>query len=134
MAWQGLVTSTALTLSGSLQTVQLAAADMEHELKSLEEAHIQFLVDFQTTPTEDVEIRIMTAPEDLASAVFDTEPYQTIVIRQGNDPARQSVVLRGVRAFRFDAQVIDPDGTAGGDDTSSTLVVKHRRNNVDGTV
>lgn len=42
MAWRTLVTSDALTLTGSLQTVQQSAADMELELASFEEAHIQF--------------------------------------------------------------------------------------------
>ena len=134
MAFRSLVTSDALTLTGSLATVLESAADMELELASFEEAHVQFSFNPQTTPTELCEVHIQTAPEDIASSpVWDTdnEPFLRVVIDNAVDPTLRSIIVRGPRAIRFRAQVIDTDGTPGGDDTTSALTVKIRRNNVD---
>ncbi len=133
MAWASLITSTTLALTGSLQTVQLSAADMELELLSFEEAHIQFDFNPQGTPTEYCEVLIQTAPQDIAgSPTFDTDnvSFQRIVIENSVDPGLKSIVLRGIRTFRFRAQLIDTDGTAGGTDTGD-LTVRIRRNAVD---
>lgn len=134
MAFRTLVTSDALTLTGSLAVVQESAADMELELSSFEEAHVQFSFNPQTTPTEYCEVHVQTAPEDVAgSPVWDTDntPFQRVVLVNDVDPTLKSIILRGPRSVRFKAQVIDTDGTAGGDDTTSALTIKVRRNNVD---
>lgn len=77
---------------------------------------------------------IQGATEDVSGSPnwdTDSEPFQRIIIGIGEDPARRSVVLRGLRAFRFRAQLLDTDGSAGGTDTTSTLTIRIRRNNVD---
>jgi len=133
MTWRTLVTSDTLALTGALQTVQESAADMELELASFEEAHVQFEFNPQTTPTEVCEIIVQGATEDISGTPnwdTDNEPFMRILVGNTVDPSLRSVVLRGLRAIRFRAQLLDSDGTAGGDDTGD-LIIRIRRNNVD---
>lgn len=133
MTWRSLVTSDTLALTGSLATVLESAAAMELELSSFEEAHVQFEFNPQTTPTEVCEIQIQGATEDVAGTPnwdTDNEPFMRILVGNSVDPSLRSIVLRGLRSFRFRAQLLDTDGTAGGTDTGD-LVIRIRRNNVD---
>lgn len=133
MTWRTQLVSDTLALTGTLATVQDGAVDMELELASFEEAHIQFDFNPQATPTEYCEVLVETATEDIAGTpLWDTDnaPFQRVVLTNDVDPTRKSIVLRGVRAFRFRAALINTDGTAGGTDTGD-LIVRVRRNNVD---
>ena len=73
MAWRAQINSTQLALTGSFQTVQESAADMELELDPFEEAHIQLEFNPQASPTELCEVIILTAPEDVGGVPAGNE-------------------------------------------------------------
>ena len=125
MTWS-VLTGTSLTLTGTLATVQRSAADWEITLLSREIAHIQFQFNPEASPTEDCLIEIQTSPD--GGTTWDTIAYTTLVIDNGTDPNHASIVLVGIRTFRIQAAVLDTDGTAGGDDTASALVVDVAQN------
>lgn len=127
MAWGSVTTSSALTLTGSLQTVQESGADMEIELNPGETAHVQFDFNPQGTPTEVCEWQIQATPD---GTNYDTLPFDAGAIDKDTDPNLQSVIVRDVWGFRVQARLLDTDGTAGGDDTTSTLTVRVIKNGV----
>lgn len=128
MAWGSVTTSDALTLSGSYQDVQESAADMEISLNPGETAHIQFEFNPQGSPTEWCEWTILTSPD--GGTTYDTIPFDAGVIDDDTDPNIQTALIRDVHTFKIQAKLIDTDGTAGGDDTSSTLTVRVRKNGI----
>ena len=129
MAWATLTTSDALTLSSSYQTVQESAADMEVSLNPGETAHLQLKFDPQATPTEWCEWAILASAD--GGTTYDTIPFDAGVIDDDTDPNIVTTLLRDVHTFKIQAKLIDTDGTAGGDDTASTLTVLVRKNGID---
>lgn len=121
MAWGSVASSDSLTLTGSLVTVKKDSSDWSVSLNPRELAHIQCQFNPQTTPTEDCKVVVQTSPD--GGTTWDTEPFFELVIDNGTDPNNVSFTLLGVKTFRFQATVLDTDGTAGGDDTSSALVI-----------
>lgn len=132
MAWGTKGTSTALTLTGSYQTVQESAADLEITLNPGELCQLILDVDFQTTPTENADILIQKSV-DGTEWESDGEADRYIIEaanRETDDPAERSISVAGVYAIRFRARVRDTDDTAGGTDTTSTLTVHYRNDGV----
>lgn len=127
MAWGSLESSAQLSLTGTHQTVQRSAADWGVTLNPGELAQVVLTYDPQATPTEDCEVLISrTADGTLYESDANALRY---VIPREDDPSILSVEVVGVYGFRVRARLIDPDGTAGGDDTA-TLDVDVRRDGV----
>ena len=132
MAWGTKGTSTALTLTGTYQTVQESAADLEITLNPGEGCSVIFDVDFETTPTEDCDVIIVKSP-DGTEYESDGEAERHIIEvanRESDDPAERHVWITDCHTFKIDARVRDTDDTAGGDDTASTLTVHYRLNGI----
>lgn len=132
MAWGTKGTSTALTLTGSYQTVQESAVDMELSLNPGEGAIVIFDADFQTTPTEDADILIVKSV-DGTEYETDGEAQRSIIEvanRESDDPAERAVWVTDCHTFKIRARVRDTDDTAGGGDTTSTLTVHYRLNGI----
>lgn len=125
MAWGSLLSSTQLTLTGSYQTVQRSAADWELTLNPGELAQVIFDFNPQGTPTENCDIIVqMTADGTLYESNGEAmRPIISYDNAESDDPAVRSISIAGVYGFRIRARVRDPDDTAGGDDTTSTLDV-----------
>lgn len=132
MSWGSLLNSTQLSLTGSYQTVQRSAADWEITLNPGELAQIIFDYNPEATPSEDCDIVIQrTADGTLYES--DGEGIREIIEfdnRESDDPAVRSVEISGVYGFRIRARLRDPDDTAGGDDSGSTLDVDVRLDGV----
>lgn len=132
MAWATKGTSTALTLTGSYQTVQESAVDLEISLNPGEGAIVIFDVDFQTTPTEDCDLLIVKSV-DGTEYETDGEAKRHIIEvanRESDDPAERSAWVTDCHTFEIRARVRNTDDTAGGTDTSSTLTVHYRLNGI----
>lgn len=132
MAWGTKTASTALTLTGSYATVQESAVDMEITLNPAEGCSVIFDVDFEVTPTEDVDIIIVKSP-DGTEYETDGEAERLIISvanRESDDPAERHVWIDNCHTFKIRARVRDTDDTAGGDDTASTLTVHYRVNGI----
>ncbi len=127
MSWGSTTASTALTLTGSYQTVQESAADLTLALNPGESASLMLDADFQGTPTEDVDILIVKSP-DGTEWESDGEAERLIISvanRETDDPAERHVLVSGCHTFKIRARVRDTDDSAGGTDTTSTLTVHH---------
>lgn len=122
--WGTAVSSTALTLTGSYATVQHAAADLEIEVEPNEVLHALFDFDPQAAATEDGQVEIQASP-DASNWDTDDNGIMAFTMSKDDDPSKRSVSLFGHRYYRFRAKVVDTDGTAGGDDTTSTLTVHY---------
>lgn len=132
MAWAAKGTSTALTLTGTYQIIQESAVDKEWTLNPGELAQLIFDVDFQTTPTENVDIIVETTV-DGTEYESQGEANRYIIEaanRETDDPAERSISVAGVYGFRVSARVRDTDDSAGGDDTTTTLTVHYRLDGV----
>lgn len=132
MAWGTKTASTALTLTGSYQTVQESAADMEIALNPGEGCAVIIDVDFQATPTEDADVLIQKSV-DGTEYETDGEAERHIVSvsnREVDDPAERFVWVTDCHTFRVRGRVRDTDDTAGGDDTTSTLTIHYRVNGI----
>lgn len=128
MVWGAVAESDSLALSGSYQDVQDSAADMIVQLNPGEIAHVQFeYTPDQTSPTEHCEVHILSSPD---GSNYDSVPYDSLTLSFTPDPNLGSTVVRGVRQFKIEAALVDTDGTAGGDDTGATLVVRVVKNGV----
>lgn len=132
MAWGSLESSTQLTLTGSYQTVQRSAADWEVTLNPGELA--QIMVDFnpQGSATEDCDLIIQRTPDGTIYE-SDGEALRYIISHDNNesdDPAKRSIEITGVYGFQIRARVRDPDDTAGGDDTTSTVDIDIRKDGI----
>lgn len=127
MAWGAVTTSDALTLSGSYQIVQESAANMVINPSPGETMHVQLDFNPQTTPTEWCEFILETSPDETN---WDVVAFDAGVLNDDTDPNLMSFLIRDVFAFRIKAKLIDTDGTAGGDDTGSTLTVRVRGNGI----
>lgn len=133
MAWGPSLSSTQLSLTASYQTVQRSAADWEITLNPGEIAQVVFDFNPQATPTENCDIVIQLTPDGTLYE-SDGEAQREIIEydnSENDDPAIRSVTIAGVYGFRIRARLRDPDDTAGGDDTSSTLDVDIRLDGVD---
>jgi len=129
MAWSSVTTSDALTLTGSFQTVQASAADMEISLTPGEAAHVQLDFNPQGSPTEWVEWQVLASPD--GGTTYDVVAFDAGVLVYDDDPNILSTIIRDIFQFKVQAKLIDTDGTAGGDDTTSTLTVRVRTNGID---
>lgn len=127
MAWGSVTTSDTLALTGSYQDVQESAADMVVQLNPGEVAHVQLHYDPEATPSENCEVHVLTSPD---GTNYDTSAYDAISLGFSPDPTIATLVVRNVRQFKLEAALVDTDGTAGGDDTGSTLVVRVIKNGV----
>ena len=128
MAWGSVTTSSALTLSGSFQTVQLSGSDMEIALEPGESAQVQLDFNPQGTPTEWLEWRILASPD--GGTTYDTLAFDAGVVDDDTDPNIISTIIRDIHTFKVQGKLIDTDGTAGGDDTTSALTVRVRKNGI----
>lgn len=132
MAWDSIGTSTALTLTGSYQTVQESAVDLEIELNPGEGFSVILDVDFQTTPTEDCDFLIVKSP-DGSEYETDGEAERGIIEvanRESDDPAKRHIWITDCRFFQIRARVRNTDDTAGGTDTTTTLTVHYAGNGI----
>ena len=132
MAWGTKGTSTALTLTGSYQTVQESAADLEISLNPGE--LFQIIADFdpQASATENCDLLIQKSV-DGTEWESDGEAARYIIRyanRESDDPAERSIEIVGVHTVRFRARVRDTDDTVGGTDTTSTLTIHYRKDGI----
>lgn len=117
--WTSL-TSDALALTGTFQTVQRGGADMEVEMRPGGVAHVLISYDPESTPGEFLEWHILTSPD---GTNWDTVPWDAGTLGNTPDPGNISSYVYGPRFFKVEAALIDTDGTPGGDDVGSTLTV-----------
>lgn len=129
MAWGSLESSTQLSLSGSWQTVQRSAADWEVTLNPGEMAQVVLDYNPQTTPTEYCHVIISRTADGTLYESDDVAPMH-YVITNDDDPGVRSISVAGCYGFQVRAALFDTDGTAGGDDTGSTLDVDIRKDGV----
>lgn len=131
MAWEASATvSAALTLSGAWQTVQASGGgDLEVGLDPQETLHVQAELDPQATPTENCHLAVQASADGTS---WDTPEHalHAEVLVNDEDPARRSFIVRGPWRVRFQAMLIETDGTPGGDDTGSTLTLRYRKDGV----
>ena len=129
MAWGATESSDQLALSGAWQTVQRSSADWEVTLNPGELAQVVLNYNPQTTPTEYCHIIIERTADGTLYESEDVAPLH-YVIENTDDPGVLSVDVVGCYGFRVRAALFDVDGTAGGDDTGSTLDVDIRKDGV----
>lgn len=129
MAWGSLESSTQLALSGSWQTVQRSAADWEVTLNPGELAQVVLDYNPQATPTEYLHVIISRTADGALYESDDVAPMR-YVIRNDDDPGVLTIQVAGCYGFKVMAALFDTDGTAGGDDTGSTLDVDIRKDGV----
>lgn len=132
MTWGTKGTSSALTLTGTYQTVQESAADLEISLNPGESCQVILDVDFQVTPTEDADILIVRSV-DGTEYESDGEAERHIISaanRETDDPAERSIFVTDCHTFKIRSRVRDTDDTAGGNDTTTTLTVHYRKNGI----
>lgn len=132
MAWGTKGASTELTLTGSYQTVQESAVDLEISLNPGELVQLMFDFDPQATPTENCDILVVKSV-DGTTWESDGEADRYIIEctnRESDDPAILSREYAGVHTLRVRARVRDTDDTAGGTDTTSSLQVHYRLDGV----
>jgi hypothetical protein len=127
MSWQSVQTSSALTLTGSFQTIQQSAADMVTQLSPGEEAVVQLDFNPQASPTDDCEFKVLTSPDD--GTTWDVVPFIGGSISFASDPNVASFIVRGCERFKIQARVIKPSGAASADTTSS-VTARIRKNGV----
>ena len=119
MNWEAETTSDALTLSGSYQVVQAAAADMVIDLTPNETLSVTIKFDPQALPTEHCVVLV----EESVEATPANWGTVTEFIVSNDSPNMAQRLFQGHRRLRFRGKLIDTDGTVGGDDTTSTLTV-----------
>lgn len=129
MAWGSLESSTQLTLSGSWATVQRSAADWEVTLNPGELAQVTLDYNPQATPTEYCHVVISRTADGTLYETDEQAPYH-FIIDNDEDPGVLCVTISGCYGFKVRAALFDTDGTAGGDDTGSTLDVDIRKDGV----
>ena len=127
MAWGAVVESDSLSLTGSYQDVQDSAADMIVQLNPGEIAHVQFEYNPGAGPTEHCEVHVLSSPD---GTNYDSVPYDAFTLSFTPDPNLASLTVRGIRQFKIEAALVDTDGSAGGDDSGSTLIVRVIKNGV----
>lgn len=129
MAWGSLESSSQLSLSGSWQTVQRSAADWEVTLNPGELAVVTLEYNPQATPTEYLHVIISRTADGTLYESDNVAPIR-YVIQNDDDPGVLEVEVAGCYGFKIRAALFDTDGTAGGDDTGSTLDVDIRKDGV----
>lgn len=130
MTWQAVQTATQLALTGTLQTVQESAADIEIPLNPYEVVHVQINYTAEASPTEDCLVNILASTADDAANPDDV-PYMSVVVPfLASTAQRKSISVTGVRSFTIEAALLDTDGSPGGDDVGSTLDITIRSNGV----
>jgi hypothetical protein len=128
MAWGAITTTDAKTLTGTMQTLQISSVDVETELNPGERAHVQIEFNPQATPSEHCEWQILATPD---GTNYDQTPFYVGTIDKDlADPNLVSVLVEGVWGFIVQARVVDPNGAAGGTDTTSTALARIRKDGV----
>lgn len=124
LVWQDTVESDALALTGSFQTVQLDGEDMVIELDPRGLAHVLVRFDFEASPSEFHEWRLLSSPD---GTNWDTLPWFTSTVGNAGGLWNRSFFVEGIRYFKIVSALMDTDGTPGGDDVGTTLTVFVRK-------
>ena len=124
LAWDDTVESDALALIGTFETVQLDGEDMVIELDPRGLAHVLLRFDFEASPSEFHEWRLLTSPDNVN---WDTMPFITSTVGNTGGLWNRAFFVEGVRYFKIIAALMDTDGTPGGDDVGTTLTAYVRK-------
>lgn len=83
-----------VTLSG---TTESYSSDVDLETNGYEGAHVTVEIDFDTTPTDDVNVKVYGS---LDGTTYDNIPLYALQVSRTLDPSRITLIVRDVLHFR----------------------------------
>lgn len=83
-----------ITLSG---TTESYSSDVDLETNGYEGAHVTVEIDFDTTPTDDVNVKVYGS---LDGTTYDNIPLYALQVSRTLDPSRITIIVRDVLHFR----------------------------------
>jgi len=109
------------TFTSTEEFLQDAAASADLVIDGNEDSrfHVQFEVDFNTTPGSDAIFSFYSTTDDSPNEEWDVSPFYQIQISRNDDPARKSTIIAGYYRWKIGVK-------ADGSDTITSAAVKIR--------